>query len=120
EQDGHRRRRRGLERHVVRREHLAGIRDALAVEQPAHDLDALAQAAQRRLEGIDICSSIHFRLLLPRPRTTRPGAIPASAAVSMAMSAGWRVYGLTTPRPITMRSVTAAAAAASAYAPGPK
>ena len=40
------------------------------------------------LKGIPICSSIHRRLLLPRPRTTRPGAMAASVAVSIATSAG--------------------------------
>ena len=43
------------------------------------------------LNGIAICASIQRRLLLPSPSTTRPGAIPASAAVSIATSAGWRV-----------------------------
>ncbi len=35
----------------------------------------------------------------------------------MASSAGCRVYGFTTPRPIVMRLVTAAAAPATANAP---
>ncbi len=66
------------------------------------------------LKGIPIWCSIQCRLLLPRPSTTRPGAIAASVAVSIATTAGCRVYGLTTPRPITPRTLTAAAAAATA------
>src|SRR5205809_4261502 len=42
---------RRLQLHVVHREQLAGVCDALTVQQPAHDLDTFAQAAQRRLEG---------------------------------------------------------------------
>ena len=73
--------------------------------------------ASGRGAGIRICSAIHRRTPVPSPSTTRPGAMPASVAVSIAISAGWRVNGLTTAVPMAMRAVTAAAAPASAKAP---
>ena len=65
-------------------------------------------------------SSIHSFIPAPMPSIERPPEISSSAANSIAIVEGLRVYGLTTPIPTLMVEVAAAAADAIVNAPRQK
>src|SRR5262249_39451994 len=56
----------------------------------------------------------------PIPSTPRPSASSSNAAISIAISVGWRRWGLKTPRPILTDRVRTAHAVAAGHAPLPK
>src|SRR4029077_12133166 len=56
----------------------------------------------------------------PMPSAARPSDSSSNAAISIAISVGWRWWGLRMPRPILMCRVATAHAAAPGHAPLPK
>src|SRR3989442_1412191 len=56
----------------------------------------------------------------PMPSTARPSDSSSNAAISIAISVGWRWWGLRTPRPIRTCWVATAHATAPGHAPLPK